>query len=138
VARALVDEPESWREDSRKFRTPQDWFVALMRAFGTTEVAPNAPTVLRQLRQPLWSPPSPKGFGDVMQEWADPDSLLNRGELARTISRLPSAAALEPRSLLDVVDVPADNPLRPLIADTTIPARERVALAIAGPAFQWR
>ena len=138
VARALVDEPESWREDSRKFRTPQDWFVAVMRAFGTSEVAPNAPTVLRQLRQPLWSPPSPKGFGDVMQEWADPDSLLNRGELARTISRLPSAAALEPRSLLDVVDVPADNPLRPLIADTTIPARERVALAIAGPAFQWR
>ncbi len=138
VARALIDEPESWRDDSRKFRTPQDWFVAVMRAFGATEVARNAPTVLRQLRQPLWSPPSPKGFGDLMQEWADPDSLLNRGELAQTISRLPSAAAIEPRSLLDVVDVPAGSPLHALIADSTIPARERVALAIAGPAFQWR
>jgi uncharacterized protein (DUF1800 family) len=138
VSRALVDEPESWRDDSRKFRTPQDWFVAVMRAFGAGEVAPNAPTVLRQLRQPLWSPPSPKGFGDLMQEWADPDSLLNRSELARTISRLPTAAALDPRSLLDVVDVPAGNPLHTLIADTAIPARERVALAIAGPAFQWR
>jgi uncharacterized protein (DUF1800 family) len=138
VSRALVDEPESWREDSRKFRTPQDWFVAVMRAFGASEVAPNAPTVLRQLRQPLWSPPSPKGFGDLVQEWADPDSLLNRGELAQTISRLPSVAVLEARSLLDVVDVPAGNPLHTVIADTTIPARERVALAIAGPAFQWR
>jgi uncharacterized protein (DUF1800 family) len=138
VSRALVDEPESWRDDSRKFRTPQDWFVAVMRAFGASEVAPNAPTVLRQLRQPLWSPPSPKGFGDLMQEWADPDSLLNRSELARTISRLPTVAALDPRSLLDVVDVPAGNPLHTLIADTAIPARERVALAIAGPAFQWR
>jgi len=138
VALAIVDEPDAWREDARKFRTPQDWFVAVLRAFGSMEVNPNAPVVLRQLRQPLWAPPSPKGFGDTMQEWADPDSLLNRGELARTISRLPSVAAVDPRSLVDVVDVPAGNPLQTLIADASIPARERVALAIAGPAFQWR
>ena len=87
MARALVDDPEAWREDARKFRTPQDWFVAVLRAFGASEASPNAPVVLRQLRQPVWSPPSPKGFGDALQEWADPDSLLNRGELARTISR---------------------------------------------------
>src|SRR5678815_3147939 len=60
VARALVDEPEAWRDDVKKFRTPQDWFVAVMRAFGANEVNPNAPVVLRQLSQPLWSPPSPK------------------------------------------------------------------------------
>jgi uncharacterized protein (DUF1800 family) len=138
VSRALIEDPEAWREDARKFRTPQDWFIAVMRAFGANEVNPNAPAVLRQLRQPLWSPPSPKGFGDAMQEWADPDSLLNRGELARTISRQPAVAAIDPRTLLDVVDVPAGNPLHSLIADTSIPAPERVALAIAGPAFQWR
>ena len=138
VARALIEEPEAWREDARKFRTPQDWFIAVMRAFGANEVNPNAPVVLRQLRQPLWSPPSPKGFGDAIQEWADPDSLLNRGELARTISRQPGAAAVDPRTLLEVVDVPTGNPLHSLIADTSIPAPERVALAIAGPAFQWR
>lgn len=138
VSRALIEEPEAWREDARKFRTPQDWFIAVMRAFGASEVNPNAPVLLRQLRQPLWSPPSPKGFGDAMQEWADPDSLLNRGELARTISRLPAVGALDPRTLLEVVDVPAGNPLHSLIADTSIAAPERVALAIAGPAFQWR
>jgi uncharacterized protein (DUF1800 family) len=138
IARALIDEPEAWREDSRKFRTPQDWFVAVMRAIGASEVNPNAPAVLRQLRQPLWSPPSPKGFGDAMLEWADPDSLLNRGELAGTIARLPSVAAIDPLSLLEVVDVPAGNPLPAMIADASIAARERVALAIAGPAFQWR
>jgi len=138
VARTLIEEPDAWREDARKFRTPQDWFIAVMRAFGANEVNPNAPVVLRQLRQPLWSPPSPKGFGDAMQEWADPDSLLNRGELARTISRQPAVAAVDPRSLLDVVDVPTGNPLHSLIADASIPAPERVALAIAGPAFQWR
>jgi uncharacterized protein (DUF1800 family) len=138
VSRALVDDPEAWREDTRKFRTPQDWFVAVLRAFNVRDVRPNTPQLLRQLRQPLWSPPSPKGFGDGLQEWADPDSLLNRGELARTISRLPGINTLDPRVLLDVVDVPASDPLRTLIADTTIPAGERIALAIAGPTFQWR
>jgi uncharacterized protein (DUF1800 family) len=138
VARALVDEPDAWREDTRKFRTPQDWFVAVMRAFDVRDSRPNAPNLLRQLRQPLWSPASPKGFGDAMQEWADPDSLLNRAELARTISRLPGMERLDPRSLLEVVDVPAGDPLHGQLADRSIPVPERIALAIAGPAFQWR
>jgi len=73
-----------------------------------------------------------------MQEWADPDSLMNRGELARTIARLPGLRTVDPRSLVGVVDVAAGNPLHDLVADTSIPASERVALAIAGPAFQWR
>jgi len=138
TARALVDDMDAWRADTRKFRTPQDWFVAVLRAVGASDVNANAPVVLRQLRQPLWSPASPKGFGDSVQEWADPDSLLNRGELARTLSRLPGVNALDPRTLLDVVDVPDGNPLHGLLADTSIPPAERVALAIAGPAFQWR
>src|SRR6187455_397964 len=58
VARTLIDEPEAWREDAHKFRAPQDWFVAVMRALGANDVNPNGPGVLRQLRQPLWSPPS--------------------------------------------------------------------------------
>jgi uncharacterized protein (DUF1800 family) len=138
VARALVDEPDAWRDGNRKFRTPQDWLVAVLRAGGATEVRANTPALLRQLRQPLWSPPSPKGFGDAMQEWADPDSLLNRGELARTLSRMPWLRDLDPRTLLDVVDAPDGNPLRTLVADTAIPSDERVALALASPAFQWR
>jgi uncharacterized protein (DUF1800 family) len=138
VSRALVDEPDAWREDARKFRTPQDWFVAVMRALGTNDTGANAPALLRQLRQPVWSPAAPKGFGDALTEWADPDSLLNRGELARTLSKLPAIRSVDPRSLADVVDVPASNPLHAMLADTSIPAPERIALAIAGPAFQWR
>jgi uncharacterized protein (DUF1800 family) len=138
VSQALVDEPEAWVEGPKKFRTPQDWLVAVLRAVGATDASANTPAVLRQLRQPLWSPASPKGFGDSMQEWADPDSLLNRGELARTLARLPGPRTLDPRDLLDVVDVPDGDPLRGMLADDSIPAGERFALAIAGPAFQWR
>ena len=109
--------------------------------------------LLRQLRHPIWSPQAPKGFGDKTQEWADPDSLLNRAELARTIARrlrtsTPArgglisfegrARRIDPRMLLDVVDVPSGDPLHKLLADNTIAADERIALALAGPAFQWR
>ncbi|HEX5107727.1 MAG TPA: DUF1800 domain-containing protein [Vicinamibacterales bacterium] len=138
VARALVDEPEAWREDARKFRTPQDWFVAVLRAFDARDVKPNVPNLLRQLRQPLWSPASPQGFSDTLQDWADPDSLLNRGELARTLSGLAGTNRLDPKFLLDLVDVPATDPVHRLLADTTISTSDRLALAIAGPAFQWR
>jgi uncharacterized protein (DUF1800 family) len=138
VAEALVDLPEAWTEDSRKFRTPQEWYVAVVRAFGAGAVSDAAPAVLRQLRHPLWSPQAPKGFGDTMQEWADPDSLLNRAELARSVARAPGGRTIDPRLLLDVVDVGADDPLQRLVSDTSIGVPERVALAIAGPAFQWR
>ena len=108
VADALIDLPEAWQDDRRKFRAPQDWLVAVLRALGATDVRENVGPLLRQLRQPLWSPAAPKGYGDTMQEWADPDSLLNRGELARTIARMPGLRDVDPRSLLEVVDLPAE------------------------------
>src|SRR6188768_1643006 len=46
VARTLIDEPEAWREDAHKFRAPQDWFVAVMRALGANDVNPNGPGAL--------------------------------------------------------------------------------------------
>ncbi len=138
VSGALIDLPEAWSPDTRKFRTPQDWLVAVLRAFGQQEADEREVAALRQLRHPLWSPAAPKGFGDSMQEWADPDSLLNRAELARTFTRRGTSRQTDPRTLLDVVDVAQADPLRPLLADTSITAAERVALAIAGPDFQWR
>jgi uncharacterized protein (DUF1800 family) len=138
VSAALVDLNEAWSPDARKFRTPQDWLVAVLRAFDVNDVDDRDVAVLRQLRHPLWSPPAPKGFGDSLQEWADPDSLLNRGELARTFTRRGPGRQIDPRELLEAVDLGPADPLRALVADASIPAAERVALTIAGPAFQWR
>ncbi len=138
VSLALIDLPEAWSESARKFRAPQDWLVAVLRAFGATEVAETVMPVLRQLRHPLWSPQSPKGFGDKTDEWADPDSLLNRAELARTVARRLRMQRVDPRGLLDVIDAPSGDPLHRFLADTSIAPDERVALALAGPAFQWR
>lgn len=139
VSEALIDLPDAWADSSKKFRTPQDWLVATLRLFDAREVNDQTLGALRQLRHPLWAPASPKGFGDLTREWADPDSLLNRAELARTIARRagPQAGAVAPR-LLDVMDVANGDPVRAMLNDSSIDARERIALAIAGPAFQWR
>ena len=138
VATSLVDLQEAWDERTRKFRTPQDWLIAVLRAFNATEVNETVMPLLRQLRHPLWSPQAPKGFGDKTQEWADPDSLLNRAELARTVARRLRARRVDPRGLLDLVDISSSDPLNGFLADNSIPADERIALALAGPAFQWR
>lgn len=136
TARALIEHPDAWSEQARKFRSPQDWLIAVLRALGVPRAGP-LPALLRQLRHPMWSPPAPNGFGDSAREWADPDSLLNRAELARTIARrMP--AGFDPRTLLDVVETATTDPLRDMLADRTIDNAERVALALAAPAFQWR
>jgi uncharacterized protein (DUF1800 family) len=138
VADALIDLPAAWDEGARKFRAPQDWLIATFRAFGMADVPDRVMPLLRQLRHPLWSPQSPKGFGDTTAEWADPDALLNRAELARTLTRGFGARRVDPRLLADVVDIAEDDPLPAVLGDASIAADERVALALAGPAFQWR
>lgn len=138
VSAALVELPEGWSEGTRKFRTPQDWLVAALRALGAPGAGENLARALRQLRHPLWSPAAPRGFGDTMQDWADPDALLNRAELARTLGRSMAGAGPDPRALLDVVEAPAADAMRAMLSDSRIAPAERIALAIAAPAFQWR
>jgi uncharacterized protein (DUF1800 family) len=139
VALAVVDLEEAWAPEHLKLRTPQDWLVATLRAVRAEEVPPRLVQTLGQLRHALWDAPSPQGYGDGVREWADPDGLMNRAELARTLTNLVGRSAhLDPARLLDVVDVPEGDPLRSLLADTSIPARDRVPLLFGGPAFQWR
>ncbi len=138
VSAALIDLEEAWDEESQKFRTPQDWLVAALRAIGVSTVPRMTGGLLRQLRHPLWAPSSPKGFGDSVKDWADPDSLMNRAELSRSLSRLVGRVQMDPESLLEVVDLDGSDPLGPLLTDASIGSAERVALGLAGPAFQWR
>ena len=139
VSRALVDLEAAWDPDHVKFRTPQDWLTAVFRAVHAEEAPEPMAPLLRQLRHTPWAPAAPKGFGDSRREWADPDSLMNRAELARSVARRAGqGGGLDPRMLADVMDVDAGDPLLTMLADSSIPARERLALAFGGPAFQWR
>lgn len=138
VSSELVALPEAWSAETRKFRSPQDWLVAMLRACSIEQVSDLTFPTLRRLRHPLWAPQSPKGFGDTAADWSDPDSLLNRAELARSFARRVRRQGIDPAALAEVVDLPQADPLRRFLADTSITVDERIALALAGPAFQWR
>jgi uncharacterized protein (DUF1800 family) len=138
VSAALVDLPEAWDAQHRKFRTPQDWLVAALRSMNAPAAGPPMFNALRQLRQPLWAPSSPKGFGDLEREWADPDALLNRAELARTMARRVTGRNTDPRVVASAIELADDDLLPGMLADDSIPRGDRLALALAGPAFQWR
>ncbi|CAN5619054.1 DUF1800 family protein [soil metagenome] len=135
----------------RKFRSPQDWAVAALRLLEpgarTPQVARALAPMLDQLRHPVWGPPAPSGFGDRTADWADPNALMNRAELARSLAqRLVPDGMAGPRrmagpdaaSLASVVHLDPGDPLAEFLADASIPIPERVALLLGGPAFQWR
>ena len=137
VAEALIGLPEAWDPANRKLRTPQDWLTAVLRGIGARQSPGNLTRPLLALRHPLWAPPAPKGWGDTRREWSDPDSLMNRAELARTLATR-FARRVEAADLLELVDVADSDPLHALIGDETVDGAERIALALASPAFQWR
>lgn len=138
VARALVELDGAWDPKNQKYRAPQDWLIAALRALGAEQLPKGVLQSLNKLRQGMWSPLAPKGYGDTVNDWADSDGLLKRAELARAIGRRIKAAGPEPIRLAECMRLSNDDPLPKLLRDDEIPRDERLALALAGPAFQWR
>jgi uncharacterized protein (DUF1800 family) len=149
VTETLIDLDEAWQPENRKLRMPVDWIVASLRAVHSGGVPAQAPRFLTELRQTAWAPLAPKGYDDREELWSDSAALLHRGELARLLADVilsgspaewggASPRDFEPSDLLSVVDVPPDDPLADMLVDPSISAAERLALAFAGPAFQWR
>ncbi|MGI9628072.1 MAG: DUF1800 domain-containing protein [Longimicrobiales bacterium] len=138
VARSLAQLEEAWAPDERKFRTPQDWLIAALRALEVDEPPVGVTQRLTPLRQPLWGPPSPKGFGDTLREWADPDGLMNRAEFAQSIAKRFRRNTEDPGALAEVVEYDPGGALTTTLSDAQVQKHDRVALALAGPAFQWR
>ena len=139
VARALVDEPEAWREDTRKFRTPQDWFVAVLRAFGAGDAsaertggAATAATAVLVARGAERIRRRPAGVGRSrfapQPRRAGPHDLETAGDAADS-TRDRSLTSWTCRRGTRCTDCWRTPP---------ISAPERIALAVAGPAFQWR
>ncbi|MDN3645779.1 DUF1800 domain-containing protein [Pontixanthobacter aestiaquae] len=87
--RAIVESPEAWTEQPVKFRTPWEWSIAIMRATGGSRM--NARRFVRmqqELGQVPWGPPSPQGYPDTSSNWAAPDALIRRVEVAAQIAAL--------------------------------------------------
>src|SRR3954462_8447233 len=68
----MVSSDEAWTQPPAKLKRPGEWVVGMVRATGITQADPTRYTdgqVL--LGEPLWRPPSPKGFPDDDASWID-------------------------------------------------------------------
>jgi len=79
VYAALIESPEAWNADARKFKTPQDFVFSALRALN---VSPNQPEeVIRTfdlLGQRQYTPGSPAGWPDTSKSWDGSDALMHR------------------------------------------------------------
>ncbi|MXP31892.1 DUF1800 family protein [Erythrobacter jejuensis] len=85
--RTLIEAPEPWQNGAMKFRTPWEWSIASLRATGTTGINPRIFTGMQsELGQVVWGAPSPAGYPDLAKDWAAPDALVRRIEVAARIA----------------------------------------------------
>lgn len=101
VAETLVKSPEVWSAPPVKTVPPYDYLVSLARGFGAGIAASEFNRLGRDLGQPVWSPPSPKGFTDEDNGWIGASAIRERLRIAQIAARLvdkaldPRAAAIE-------------------------------------------
>ncbi len=77
VATTLIDAPESWVAQQRKFKTPYEFLISGYRAAALTP-GPEIVPVLTQLGQQPFSAPSPKGWSEDATDWASADGVVKR------------------------------------------------------------
>ena len=72
VAKVMVSSDEAWTPPPAKLKRPSEWVVGMVRATGLTQADPARYTDGQGLLgEPLWRPPSPKGFPDDEASWID-------------------------------------------------------------------
>jgi uncharacterized protein (DUF1800 family) len=100
VTEALVGSPEAWSLPATKLKRPSEWVVAMVRAAGTRADAARFTRGQANLGEPLWRPPSPKGYADDEATWID--GMGRRLDVA-SIYAERIAARVDPRDVMETV-----------------------------------
>ncbi|MEL6873354.1 MAG: DUF1800 family protein, partial [Pseudomonadota bacterium] len=87
VTRALVEDRSAWEHPAQKVTPPYDFLLALQHGLGVFPKAKLTVRLTRSLGQPIWSPPSPKGWPDDDMTWAGPAALRERLRIASRAAR---------------------------------------------------
>src|SRR5215469_986048 len=138
VARALVMAPESWAPEQTKLKRPSEWMMTSIRAagFNGTDVRLTAPALTR-LGEPLWRPPSPKGFPDEEGAWID--GIAHRLDTANAIARNPAnLEGLDPKALLEIALGPLASADTRSAVNRAETKQQAVTLLLMAPEVQRR
>jgi uncharacterized protein (DUF1800 family) len=101
IAKIMVSSDEAWTQSPAKLKRPGEWVAGMVRATGLTEADPARYTdgqVL--LGEPLWRPPSPRGFPDDERSWID--GMGRRLDVANNFADRVTGRA-DPREIIETV-----------------------------------
>jgi uncharacterized protein (DUF1800 family) len=87
VHKALINLPEIWGVNTRKFKSPSEFLVSSLRMLGQHTIEP-APlrSAITLLGQPPFRAPSPAGWPDRASHWAAPDAIMKRLEWSQLLA----------------------------------------------------
>jgi uncharacterized protein (DUF1800 family) len=97
VAKTLITSPEAWTLPASKLKRPSEWVVSMVRAAGTSADPRRFTAGQASLGEPLWRPPSPKGYADDEASWID--GMGQRLDIANTYAER-IAAQVDPRFII--------------------------------------
>jgi uncharacterized protein (DUF1800 family) len=79
VYAALIESPEGWQSDARKFKTPEDFVFSTLRALNISPgQAEEVVRTFELLGQRQYTPGSPAGWPDTSKSWDGSDALMHR------------------------------------------------------------
>lgn len=138
VYRDLFTHELAWRAESRKFRRPDEYLIALHRALDITpQVEGNRwRREMLLLGQTPFAPGAPEGWGDTASDWVGTDALWKRLLIAQRYAQQLDSPP-DPTTL-------AQDSLGPQLRQATSRAirqsdpRQGVEILLASPEFQWR
>jgi uncharacterized protein (DUF1800 family) len=138
VARALVMAPESWAPEQTKLKRPSEWMMTYIRAAGFNGVnARLTAPALTRLGEPLWRPPSPKGFPDEEGAWID--GIAHRLDTANAIAQNPAnQERLDPKAMLETALGPLASADTRSAVNRAETKQQAVTLLLMAPEFQRR
>jgi uncharacterized protein (DUF1800 family) len=138
VARRLIRLPESWSLPMTKVRPPEEWLIAIHRAFGLEgdAQAKGMLGVLKQLGQIPFAAPSPAGWPDDVSGWLGPEAVMARLDLASAVARRMRVA--QPQAMAERILGPAAGEESRLQVARAPSAAEAVALLLVSPEFMLR
>jgi len=78
MALSLIQQDEIWTLEQKQMIPPIDYLIMIDRILGLKPNIKDTGKFLRATGQILWQPPSPKGWEVSINNWASPDSFLER------------------------------------------------------------
>ena len=135
----MLQSDEAWAPEARKFRTPDVFLVAALRALGAAQL-PDVRKVaglLARLGQPTFTPRSPAGFADTADAWIGPDALWKRIQTAEELASRAERSLVPAQVARDALGTRLDASTAQAIARAESP-QQALSLLLASPDFQWR